>query len=89
MTRGARHFPALTLLSSTLLLAASAGLASAESSCKGIEQSVCSNRADCVWVGSYARSDGTRVNGYCRAKSGKSKKGDAVTPGSQANETSG
>jgi hypothetical protein len=89
MTRGTRRFPTLPFLSATLLLAASAGLASAESSCKGIEQSVCSNRADCVWVGSYTRGDGARVNGYCRAKSGKSKKGDAGTPSSQATETSG
>jgi len=45
------------------------GSAQAASACKGLSQSKCGT--NCTWVGSYKTKAGNKVNGYCRAKSGK------------------
>ena len=49
------------------------GSASA-SACKGLEQAACGKKSDCTWVEGYQRKDGAKISGYCRAKSGGSKK---------------
>jgi hypothetical protein len=65
----------------TAFVAASAmlvavGSASA-SACKGLEQAACGKKSDCTWVEGYKRKDGAKVSGYCRTKSGGSKKTSA------------
>ena len=48
-------------------------IAGAQSACKGLEQTACTNQtSSCTWVGSYTRSDGTKVSGYCRSKGNRS-----------------
>jgi hypothetical protein len=53
------------------------------SSCKGLSQSKCSANAACSWVKSYKTKSGKKVDAYCRAKPGKSKK---VTGSSSSGE---
>lgn len=54
----------------TVGLAALAATAWGEASspCKGLEQKVCSAKADCSWVSATTRKDGRKVKAYCRAK---------------------
>ena len=62
-----------TLLSSLLLMAFIAGGTVNAATCKGMSKPACSGESSCSWVDSYQRSDGIKVNGYCRKKSsGKS-----------------
>lgn len=59
------------LLSAGLFAGCLAGPALAESPCKGLEQSQCEGKADCIWVDGYVRKDGVKVAAYCKS-SGKS-----------------
>mgnify|MGYP001384178017 CR=1 FL=1 len=56
-------------LTNALLLGAFAthGVATA-ATCKGMSKSDCSAQSSCTWVGGYERTDGVKVNGYCRIK---------------------
>jgi len=62
-----------------LLTAAVAGVSfsgqlSAQSACKGLENSACSANASCSWVEGYERKDGRKVKSFCRTKSAAKKK---------------
>jgi hypothetical protein len=46
----------------------------AAAECKGVEKARCEGNNACVWVDSYKRKDGVKVDGYCRSK-GKKKSG--------------
>jgi hypothetical protein len=48
----------------------------AAAECKGMEKARCEGSNSCVWVDSYKRKDGARVDGYCRSK-GKKKSGSS------------
>lgn len=57
----ARKLRACLLLTGVILVpAAHAG------QCKSLEQPACEAESACTWVGSYTRSDGREVSGYCR-----------------------
>ena len=57
------------LISAFMVLALQAGPAAA-AECKGKTKSACSRDNTCVYVGSYTRSDGVKVDAYCRNKGG-------------------
>jgi hypothetical protein len=42
--------------------------------CKGMSETLCGETSTCTWIGTYTRSDGRVVNGYCRATSTKKSK---------------
>jgi hypothetical protein len=52
-------------LTCVLLVAAIPGFAA---ECKGSAQDACATNAQCAWVAEYVRSDGRKVNGYCRTR---------------------
>ena len=58
-----RH-PAAVLV---LAVAAATSL-EASAACKGQAENACAADASCVWVASYERQDGAKVQGYCRSK---------------------
>lgn len=64
-------------LSLAFLLLGTATTAQAASQCKGLNKGVCTAKSDCGWTNGYKRSDGRKVNGYCRAASGKAKKANS------------
>jgi hypothetical protein len=39
--------------------------------CKGMAKGQCEGNNACVWVDSYQRKDGVKVDGYCRSKGKK------------------
>ena len=39
--------------------------------CKGMAKGQCEGNNACVWVDSYQRKDGVKVDGYCRSKGTK------------------
>jgi len=80
MTLGKRHSLPLGVVLGACLLAGSPASVTAESACKGLEQTNCTSTADCTWVGGYTRGNGTKVSGYCRVKSGGGKKTKASSP---------
>lgn len=53
------------VLTCTLALAA-APVSSSE--CKGSAQEACVAKDQCRWIDEYVRSDGKKVNGYCRSR---------------------
>ena len=42
--------------------------------CKGLEEPVCKESPDCVWVSSYTMKNGNSVKAYCRSSKGKAEK---------------
>lgn len=60
-----------TLALGALLAGGLVGSAVAASPCKGLDQSQCETKAECLWVEGYVRKDGAKVAAYCK-KSGKS-----------------
>ncbi|NEV63574.1 hypothetical protein [Thiorhodococcus minor] len=70
-------------LASALLMAAIATQpATAESSCKGLDNSPCDSKAQCHWVNGYTRKDGVKVSGHCRKSA--SRKGAKSEPSSRS-----
>lgn len=58
----------------------------AASSCKGKSKNSCST--SCTWVDSYKTKTGSKVNGYCRAKPGKSSSSSASKSSKSKSATS-
>ena len=81
-------FPRPLARSTASALAAAALLAvlqgpAAAADCKGMEKARCAGSDACVWVDSYKRKDGVKVDGYCRSKS-KKKSGSSGKSGSSS-----
>jgi len=62
-------FAALALLAGVQFYADTASAQTSE--CKGLSKSACTRNDNCSHVGSYTRSDGTKVKSFCRRKPGK------------------
>lgn len=73
MTLGKSRPLAFAAMLAVALLAQTPSLVNAKSACQGLEQSVCTGKASCTWVGGYTRSDGIEVSGYCRITNGGKK----------------
>lgn len=50
------------------------GIAYSDSACNKLKKKECTANKDCSWVKGYAKKDGTKVKGYCKAAKGKSNK---------------
>lgn len=53
--------------------------------CHNKSQSACEKNDECTWVHGYTRSDGIKVNSYCRAKPGH---GDHASKDTSSSEPS-
>ncbi len=69
-----------TLTLGALLAAglALSGQANAASQCKGLDNAACDSQQSCSWVAGYERSDGRKVNAFCRTKAKRASKSSAV-----------
>jgi len=57
------------LFASILIVAPFTVSAAPQPVCKGLSETLCGETGACSWVGTYTRSDGRVVNGYCRTLS--------------------
>ncbi len=55
------------LLCVVAILAAAGGSVQA-ADCNGLDKTACERRAECTYVDSYTRKDGTKVSAHCRSK---------------------
>ncbi|MCB1193307.1 MAG: hypothetical protein H7A23_14640 [Leptospiraceae bacterium] len=75
------------LFVSSLAFFFSFGTISADSACKGLEESACKGDSKCTWVQGHKRKDGAAVKGHCRSKATKGdKKEEAKSKKEEAKE---
>jgi len=61
-----------SLLAAAVFAGAFAGVANAESGCKGLEKRQCEGKGNCTWVDGYTRKDGVKVASYCKGVGNRS-----------------